>query len=277
MAFLQVNFMSQALMRTVTANVLLPADKITFPGMPGPAGPPYKTLYLLHGIFGNHTDWLNGTNIQRWADEKELAVVMPAGENLFYLDQEAQHALYGEFVGKELVDVTRKMFPLSCRREDTFIAGLSMGGFGALRNGLKYHETFGCIGALSSALIVDGLRARTDEHPIFIETRSYAETVFGDLEKVAESDKNPEWLAHSLKEKGEKLPRIYMACGRQDSMLACNEKFYQALKAAGIDVFFETDEGNHDWDFWNRYLKKLLDWLPLGKGSEGMNSGNVGV
>ena len=215
MAFLQVNFISKSLMRTVTVNVLLPADKITLPGEPELKAAPYKTLYLLHGILGNYTDWVNGTNIQRWSDEKNVAVVMPSGENMFYLDQEKSHAMYGEFIGKELVDITRKMFTLSDKREDTFIAGLSMGGYGALRNGLKYHETFGYIGALSSAIIIDGLENYKDESPLFMETKSYAESIFGDLSKVKESDKNPEWLALKLKEEGKELPKIYMACGCQ--------------------------------------------------------------
>lgn len=276
MAFLQVNYLSQALMRTVTVNVLLPVDKTALPGMPEPEGAPYKTLYLLHGIFGDYTDWVHGTNIQRWADEKNLAVVMPSGENMFYLDQEKSHALYGEFIGKELVEMTRKMFPLSHKREDTFIAGLSMGGYGALRNGLKYRETFGYIGALSAALIVDDLETRTDESPFFIDTRSYAESVFGDLSKVKESDKNPEWLALKLKEEGSELPQIYMACGADDGLLPTNRKFYNVLKAAGIDAELTVTPGNHEWDFWNRHIKEFLDWLPLEKGVAGMSSGNVG-
>lgn len=277
MAFLQANFISKSLMRTVTVNVLLPADKINLPGEPEPECAPYKTLYLLHGILGNYTDWLNGTNIQRWSDEKNVAVVMPSGENMFYLDQEKSHAMYGEFIGKELVDMTRKMFPLSDKREDTFIAGLSMGGYGALRNGLKYHETFGYIGALSSALVIDELEKRTDESLLFMETKSYAEAIFGDLSKVKESDKNPEWLALKLKEEGKELPKIYMACGVDDSLMEANKKFYNTLKSAGIDIVFEEGPGSHEWDFWNRYIKKVLDWLPLSDGLAGMNSGKVGI
>ncbi len=278
MAFLQVNFISQALMRTVTVNVLLPADKLALPGESLKSeDTPYKTLYLLHGILGNYTDWINGTNIQRWSDEKNVAVVMPSGENMFYLDQEKFHAMYSEFIGRELVDITRKMFPLSDKREDTFIAGLSMGGYGALRNGLKYHETFGYIGAFSSALIIDGLEKRTDESPLFMETRSYAEAIFGDLSKLKESDKNPEWLALKLKEEGIKLPKIYMACGVDDSLMDANRKFYSTLKSAGINVILEEGSGSHEWDFWNRYIKKFLDWLPLSDGMAGMNSGKVGI
>lgn len=277
MAFLQVNFISESLMRTVTVNVLLPVDKIMLPEKQVQESAPYKTLYLLHGILGNYTDWLNGTNIQRWADEKNLAVVMPSGENMFYLDQEKVHALYGEFIGKELVNMTRKMFPLSNKREDTFIAGLSMGGYGALRNGLKYHETFGYIGALSSAVVVGELENYTDDSPLFMQTKSYVESIFGDLQKVKESDKNPEWLALKLKSEGAKLPKIYMACGIDDTLIHLNRKFYNKLKSAGIDIVLEEGPGNHEWDFWNTYIKKTLDWLPLSSGLEGMNSGKVGI
>lgn len=144
MAFIQVSFMSKTLMRTVPLQVILPVDKFTF-GQPEREEKPFKTLYLLHGIFGNETDWVHGTRIQRWAEEKNLAVVMPAGENAFYVDQPSIGAMHGQFIGEELVEITRKMFPLSRKREDTFIGGLSMGGFGALRNGLKYHDTFGAV------------------------------------------------------------------------------------------------------------------------------------
>lgn len=278
MALIQVNYMSQALMRTVTLNVILPVDKITFPGMPVKEIKAYKTLYLLHGVFGNYTDWISGTRIQRWAEEKNLAVVMPSGENRFYVDQEKGHELYGEFIGKELVEMTRKMFPLSGRREDTYIAGLSMGGYGALRNGLKYHDTFGCIAGLSSAMIVDGLAERTNETPFFIEGRAYAEQVFGDLEQVAESDKNPEWLVKTLTEQKVKLPRIYMACGTEDSLLEKNRAFHQVLEKAGADVTYEEGPGGHEWDFWDRYIKRVIDWLPLeDETAAGINSGNVGL
>ena len=82
---------------------------------------------MLHGIFGNYTDWLSGTRIRAWAEVKNLVVIMPCGENKFYLDNPRLGDMFGEFVGKELVAFTRKLLPLSNKREDTFIAGLSMG------------------------------------------------------------------------------------------------------------------------------------------------------
>lgn len=277
MALIQVNYLSECLMRTVPVNVILPVDKLTFPGMPKREEKPYKTLYLLHGIFGNYTDWVSGTKIQRWAEEKDLAVVMPSGDNMFYVDQEDSHNFYGEFIGKELVDMTRKMFPLSRKREDTYIAGLSMGGYGALRNGLKYSETFGCLASLSGAMVVDHIAERTDDVPFFIDSRSFARSIFGDLDKAEESDKNPKWLVKKLKEEGKNIPRIYLTCGLQDSLLEANREMRDFLKEQGADVTYVEGEGAHEWDFWNRSIKDVLEWLPLEGSQAGMNSGNVGI
>ena len=277
MAILQVDFMSESLMRTVPLKVILPADKLSFPGQPKREHKPFKTLYLLHGVFGSHIDWITGTNIMKWAEEKDLAVVMPAGENMFYVDQEAGHNYYGEYIGKELPEITRKMFPLSPEREDTFIGGLSMGGYGALRNGLKYCENFGCIAAMSSALIIDGLEDRTDDIPLFIETRAYAERVFGELSRVKDSDKNPKWLAEEIASEKKSFPKIYMACGESDSLLAVNREMQDALRKAGADVTYEESPGGHEWDYWNQTIKRVLDWLPLDGSESGMNSGNVGI
>lgn len=276
MAFIQMNLMSGSLMRTVNVNVILPADELVFPGMPQPKPHPFKTLYLLHGVFGSHVDWVNGTSIQRWAEEKDLAVVMPAGENHFYVDDEKAHAYYGEFVGKELVELTRRIFPLSTRREDTFIAGLSMGGYGALRNGLKYRDTFGYIAGLSSANITEGIEERTDDVSNFLESRSFAESFFGDLTKVRNSDKDIRWLAHKLAEDGATLPKIYLACGVSDSLLPANRDLRDMFAGLGYDVTYREGPGAHEWDFWNRYIKDVLDWLPLA-GEAGVSSGNVGI
>lgn len=278
MAFIQVTLMSQALMRTVNVNVILPTDKMVFPGMPERGDKPYKTLYLLHGVFGSYIDWVNGTRIQRFAEENDLAVVMPSGENMFYLDQPASHNLYGEFIGKELVEQTRKMFPLSHKREDTFIGGLSMGGYGALRNGLKYAETFGSIVALSSALVYKNAAERTNDTPFFLERRDYAESFFGDLDKLIGSDKDPEALARKLVEEKKEVPAIYMACGLSDSLMPLNDEFAENLTAMGIPVTYKKGPGAHEWDFWDTYVRDAIEnWLPTEKNGAGLSSGNVGI
>ena len=278
MAHLQVNFMSEALMRTVTIHVVLPTDKLVAPGCPKPAGGPYKTLYLLNGIMGNHTDWCNATNIQILAETYNVAVVMPGGENRFYLDFEPTHELYGEFVGNELVEATRKMFPLSHRREDTFIAGVSMGGYGALRNGLKYSENFGYIAGISTAMVLYDLKDRRDDHPMFLETKRYAQAIFGDFDTVMESDKNPLWLAKELKGSGARLPELFLMIGRQDFLYNSNRRLRKDLDELGVPYHYEEADGQHDWEFWREAVKVLLDWLPLkGEDTERLHSGNVGL
>ena len=277
MAFIQMSILSKSLMRTVPVNVILPADKMVFPGMPEPPEKPFKTLYLLHGVFGSYIDWVNGTRIQRYAEEHDLAVVMPSGDNAFYVDQPGANNYYGEFVGKELVELTRKMFPLSRKREDTFIGGLSMGGYGAMRNGLKYWENFGCIVALSGALLVEDVAKRTNDDPFFLNRRDYAEACFGDLSKILDSDRNPKYLVRQLKKEGRPIPRIYMACGDADSLLPVNQDMAAFLKEQGADVTFEVGPGAHEWDFLDTYIRNAIEWLPTDKVSQGMNSGNVGI
>lgn len=274
MAVLDISVMSSSLMRTVPVKVLLPADKI------GPDGKlterrQYKTLYLLHGIIGSQNDWTIGTNIARWALEKDLCVVMPAGENKFYVDNEKEHNLFGQYIGQELPELMQRMFPLSARREDNFIGGLSMGGYGALLNGFKYSRNFSRIIALSSALITYDIDKAADDTGNFMGSRSYLESIFGDLSQVENSDKNPVWLARKIKEAGQPLPEIYMAVGKSDGLLGVNRRFLGEIRSLGYTVTYEEGEGAHEWDFWGRYIQKAIDWLPLSASGQGVTSGSV--
>ena len=267
MALIQVNYLSKVLFRTVPVQVILPVDKISFQTMEyEKRTEKFKTLYLLHGLLGNYTDWVSGTRIQRWAEEKNLAVVMPSGDNAFYVNSTLPGNDYGEFVGRELVEITRKMFPLSDKREDTFIAGLSMGGFGALRNGIKYADTFGYAIGLSSALHL------FEENP---RTLNGENTIFGDMREARVSDKNPKVALANAIASGKELPKIYMACGLEDSLIESNRDFYQYLTENGADVTYVEEPGAHEWDFWDRQIKCVLDWLPLQEEDNGLNSGNV--
>lgn len=274
MAIIEVNFISKCLMRTVTFNAIIPVDKFG-PQAENAEQKPLKTLYLLHGIFGNYTDWVNGTRIQAWAEANDLAVIMPSGENRFYLDDEKSGELYGEFIGKELVEFTRKLFPLSDKREDTFIAGLSMGGYGAIRNGLKYAENFGCVIGLSAALVHDTWKDADNSAPIFTFRRNYYEVIFGEYDKVKGSDKDPKALLLKLKEEGRPVPKMYLCCGTEDGLVTANRDFRDFLNENGVDLTYVEGPGKHDWVFWDTYIKKVLDWLPLNRTGAGINSGNV--
>ena len=179
-------------------------------------------------------------------------------------------------MGQELVELTRKMFPLSRKWEDAWIGGLSMGGFGALRNGLKYSDTFSHIVVLSGALHLEQMAAQTKDAPIFIESKSYAEACFGDLTKVLSSDKNPRYLAAQIKAAGKPFPKIFITCGNQDSLLPVNQDMAAYLERQGAAVTFTIRPGNHEWDFWDDGIKRALEWLPTEKNGLGINSGNIG-
>jgi S-formylglutathione hydrolase FrmB len=262
MALLQVIFHSATLHRKVPMQVILPSDAA------GGSTGPFKTLYLLHGLLDNYTAWTSNTRIERWAMERDLAVVMPSAENSFYVEMPDGGSYFGDFgayVGRELVEMTRQMFRLSPRREDTFIAGLSMGGFGALRNGLKYSDTFGYIACLSGALHIF-------EYPPDEPGRNLIgeDACFGDIRAAALTDRNPRVVANALFERIKAgaaitFPKVYIACGMEDYLLRANRRVANFLKANGADVTYEEGPGGHDWDFWDTYIQRVLEWLPLEK------------
>ena len=276
MATIQVNFMSKSLMRTVDIQVILPVDKLDMFGSIARETKPFKTLYLLHGVFGDYHDWIKSTRIALWAEENNLAVVMPSGENMFYINSNEYGGSYSTFIGEELVEITRKMFPLSTKREDTFIGGLSMGGYGAIHNGFKYHETFSHVVALSPALVIEDALNSTYKEPFILRNRGFFERFFGNLENLGESDKNPNYLIHQLVTEKQDLPNLYLACGENDDLFPASEKFAEFLTKENVAFTYEKGPGIHDWYFWDTYIKKALDWLPLDAKTEGIHSGNVG-
>ena len=254
MALIQVNYLSKALFRIVPLNVVLPVDRFdadTNEYLVKDDGR-FKTLYLLHGLLGNYTDWVCRTRILEWAEEKGLAVVMPSGDNAFYFKSRTPWNDYETFIGQELVDITRRMFPLSDKREDTFIAGLSMGGYGALRNGIVFSDTFSHVAGLSAAV------------HIFDDTSEEANIgLFDDLEAASKSDMNPRVAVEEMLSEKRQIPKFYMSCGYKDDLMQANEDFRDFLRSKGIDVTWDESDHGHDWDFWNIQIRKVLDWLPL--------------
>lgn len=272
MALINVNFFSKSLLRSIEVKVILPIDKFSLVEDVQWDKKPFKTLYLLHGVFDDNNAWLRETRISRWASEKNLAVVMPSGENMFYLNQHGINGDtceinvggdYSKFIGEELVEMTRNMFPLSKKREDTFIGGLSMGGYGAIINGCKYHKTFSHIAALSPALMIDDAVSSTYSRNIILRNRAFFEYYFGDLTKLKESDKNPFYIVESLRNDKVELPKFYLACGKSDHLFPRVEEFANFLMTKETEFVFEKAAGNHDWDFWDTYIKHVIDWLPL--------------
>ena len=260
MAVLQVSYHSKAMQREVTFKALIPLAEMEVQGHKHDHTTSMKSLYLLHGYSGNFNDWINYTRIRELSDKYRIAVFMPAGENHFYIDDIDKRSLYGEYVGNELVQFTRKMFSLSNRKEDTMIGGLSMGGYGAIRNGLKYHTNFGSIFALSSALITYKIMNAGPDYDDGVADYKYFNRVFGDLTKLKGSENDPEALIKNLKDMQIQIPKIYLACGSEDFLLDVNHKFRDFLSSEKINYVYKETLGTHNWEFWDEYLEKALQW-----------------
>ena len=180
----------------------------------------------------------------------------PADENSFYVDNEKAHAYYGEYVGEELLDITRNIFPLSDKREDTYIAGFSMGGYGAIRNGLKYSDNFSKIGMISPALITDDIADYTSDDNV-LRSRQFYESIFGDLGTLKGSDKDPKALIESCRN----IPDIYMACGEDDFLFEKARDFNEFLKGRNVNATFIEAPGEHTWEFCDKYIKEFIKTL----------------
>ena len=219
---------------------------------------PTKSLILLHGLTGTDTDWLFGGVAQEMAIQYNLAVFMPTAGNSFYLDRGYQGGNWGAYVGEEFPDYVRKVFGCCGKREDTVIGGLSMGGYGALHTALNYPDRFSAAIALSPALRI---RAIADGKEEGVMPRAMLRDVFGDPDKLPDSDRNPEWQYKKLKAEDKKIPSIYLAIGTEDSLYPPNQEFRRFLTEQEADFRYEDGPGGHNWTFWNEYLNRGLAWV----------------
>lgn len=260
MAVIQTEYYSVSMCGFISFAAVLPVDLPPTAKLPPRyAGGPWPTLYLLHGYSGARNDWLRNSRIETLAAQYGIAVIMPEGGNRFWVDNPETGISSGRLLGEELITVTRAMFNLSDRREDTLIGGLSMGGYGAIRNGLKYHDTFSTILAFSSALITTAYaNGDFDKATEMGVPSGYYRHVFGPKEQVPGSDMDPAALAGKCL--GKNAPALFMACGSEDFLFSRNLELHDALAAMGYPHEWWVEPGVHDFDFWNRAISAGLAW-----------------
>ncbi|MAX23145.1 MAG: esterase [Phycisphaeraceae bacterium] len=262
MAFIQCDFGSDALGMACSMNVILPQKVNTQIGMKGVAGEgKHPTLFLLHGLSDDHTIWMRRTSIERYVAPLGLAVVMPNVHRSFYTDM-AMGGKYWTFVSEELPRVARSLFHLSDKREDNFVAGLSMGGYGAMKMGLRKPEMFAAAASLSGVMDINSWINRMEsEGP-----DRYAEflRVFGDKDSELRKFGDLFDAAKEVQDSAGPKPALYQACGDADFLYDQNLKFRDHLKTIGYDAVYEEDAGyGHGWDYWDITIQRVLDWLPL--------------
>ncbi|WNS80655.1 alpha/beta hydrolase family protein [Domibacillus sp. DTU_2020_1001157_1_SI_ALB_TIR_016] len=254
MALLHCQFYSDVLQLSTSMTVILPQQTHSQIGMQSKKNSSkHQTLYLLHGLSDDDTIWTRRTSIERYAAPLGLAVVMPQVHHSFYTDM-AYGSRYWTFLTEELPTITQSFFPLSDAREDNFVAGLSMGGYGALKWALSQPERFSAAASLSGAVdIVSRVEEGSRDH-LF-------ELVFGDGQ-VAGTKHDLFTLLETAQHAAEK-PALYQCCGTEDFLYEDNLRFKEACDKTSFDVTVQFDSGSHEWGYWDRKIQDVLRWLPL--------------
>ncbi|MBQ6716170.1 MAG: esterase family protein [Clostridia bacterium] len=257
MALLHVDFFSDVLGMCVEMDVILPENTVGQIGMEGKSGPDkWKTLYLLHGMSDDHTIWQRRTSIERYVADKGIAVVMPSTQLGWYTDMYEGMKWY-TYIAEELPRICRSFFPnMSDKREDTFVCGLSMGGYGAFKLALRASETFGWGASLSGALDVEQLVRWGG-----LGNPGYWTDVFGPADEIKDGFNDLFKAASDLKENGKPIPKLYMWCGEQDFLFSHNERMDKHLTELGIEHVYEKSPGDHQWKYWDEKVQTVLSWL----------------
>ena len=256
MALLHVDFHSELMRLNVAMNVVLPQPTRTTLEKHVANGEKWPTLWLLHGCTGCYTDWQRYSGIERLANDYGLAVVMPDAYRSWYTDMRGGPP-YFSFLTEELPFLARAFFPISARREDNFIAGLSMGGYGAFKLAMLRPDIYAAAVSLSGSLDMVPFAESFAEEYLHREM----ETVFGGVRAIAGTDNDLFHLAAQLAAAEGPKPRLFQACGTADHQYEYNLRFRDHARRLGLDLTHEEGPGDHNWDFWGLWLKRALEWL----------------
>lgn len=210
---------------------------------------PLHLLYLLHGYNGDYSNWVRYTNIEKYIEGKNILVVMPSGMNMFYTDAVGWYAYYS-YLTKELPEIIKETYRLPFKREYTYIAGLSMGGYGALKAALS-TDIYKKVASFSAVIdienwLLSGNSARTQK----------IHTIFSDVLKEEDD-------LYALIKKSQKDIEVYISCGTEDGLITQHPPFIKALKAAGIHHVYYEKPGIHNWVFWDQEIKEALAFFEL--------------
>lgn len=252
MALIECRFFSEVLGLSTSMMVILPQHTENQIGMRGATrGERHPTLWLLHGMSDDDSIWLRRTSIERYVAPLGLAVVMPQVHRSFYTDMD-KGLRYWTFISEELLEIARSFFPLSDRREDNFVAGLSMGGYGAFKLALRHPERYRAAASLSGAL------NRGKEEP----RREELTWVFGE-KPIRGTDNDLLWLLEQVAKSSGPKPMLYQCCGTEDFLYEDNQVFKAAAEATDLDFTYDESPGTHEWGYWDAKIQDVLAWLPL--------------
>ncbi|SHN35597.1 alpha/beta hydrolase [Gracilibacillus kekensis] len=260
MALIKCDFFSEVLTISTSMTVILPEETSTQIGLKNNRNEgKIPTLYLLHGFSDDHTIWTRRTSIERYAAEYGIAVVMPQVDHSFYADMEYGKK-YWTFISEELPRIARSFFPLSSNREDNFVAGLSMGGYGAFKWALRKPQDFAAAASLSGVLdIANHVNSvQQEENPV----NAALFHVYGDS-SLKNTEEDLFYLIRQLRKTGESIPKLFQACGTEDFLWEDNKKFHQYAEEMDLPLAHTFTKGTHEWGYWDEKIQEVLAWLPI--------------
>lgn len=270
MAFFKGDVYSYSLEKMTSISVYLPYDD----NRRFSVKKPQRTLVLLHGLEGNHSYWQRYSSVERYAQKNNLALIMPDAEMSLYANMRCGQD-YEKYIAIELKQIVSSMFNIATDREKYFIAGLSMGGYGALKLAFAYPEIFGRCASFSGALMLG-----SKEHLEYLsnwidkgEVSEYDEDyaleramlkssigAYGEaLECSPKNDLNQ--LAKSLISSGKKQPEILMTCGTEDFLYTVNQDYCKKFKEIGINFSYYEWSGAHEWAFWDESMRDYINFF----------------
>ena len=265
MAYVQFDFQSEYLMGNTQVSIILP-DKpwMTKAKEFYESGKKYKVLWLLHGTFGDHTDWIRKSNIELYACERDLIVVMPSALNTNYANWENFSIGYNmyDFLTEELMPLVHNWFPASDKREDNFIAGLSMGGRGTCVYAFNHPDLFAGAAILSAA--PRDIEWDRKKNPDFFKRTQGSIDNRGGYEAYVASYENTWRVLDEAVQNNVDLPKLYFACGKDDMLYEGFKHFKNHAKKIGLEAKFEEIPGyKHEWRFWDLTIEKALDYFDI--------------
>ena len=250
MAFAALHYFSSSLRKASAMNVVFPE---------GPEIPrPWSTFYLLHGLSDDQSIWIRRSSIERYVAGLPLVVVMPDGGRGWYTNAVEGYA-YEDDLMNDVRGLVERTFPVKAERSGRAIGGLSMGGYGAIKLGLKHHEEFASVNSHSGAVGIfrDPERVRTLD-PEFSR-------IFGPDPKDGPEDP----FAIVTKLDHGRLPKMRIDCGTDDFLLGQNRAFHEHLEALRIDHEYEEFPGGHEWAYWDQHVRQAIDFHVRNLGLKG--------
>jgi putative tributyrin esterase len=259
LAHLRCDFFSDALGLSTSMTVILPQQTSGQIGMRGTApdaDPP--VLYLLHGLSDDDTIWLRRTSIERYVSAMGLAVIMPQVHRSFYTD-EARGLRYWTFLTEELPELIGRFFRVSSQPTETFVAGLSMGGYGAFKWALREPDRFAAAASVSGALNI----ARQENSEGWPQDPAFADRLYGNRSPAGSND-DLLWLVRHTGLSTANCPQLYLCCGTDDELFADNVQFRDVAVEHGLPLTVDFGPGEHEWGYWDAKIQDVLSWLPVG-------------